>query len=418
MRSRISVAETAVPNIRMPSVHSAPGNDLVGVPSGSRVVVAGFMDARAAEATHPGLRVLGGFPSDPSGGDRARPPADGPEVVGWLEASRRQGAEYLVVPREYFPWIDGSPALRRHLDATASLVQWDTAVRVHALERFRWGVPGRSARVVALACVRNEARFIGNLLRHMHDQGVGVYLLDNGSTDGTRDIAEGFRGRGLVGMEDLPFDGAFNLPAILRRKEALQRTLEADWFLHLDADEVRLAPEPGWTLAQAFAAVEDAGYNAVNFLEYTFVPTAESPEHDHPDYLSTMRWYYPFAPRLPHRVNAWRKGREPVDLTSRFGHRATFPGLRLCPAFFPMRHYQFLGIEHVRRKYGERRHDPDALSRGGHGGFLGWRHNFRRDRVRFPSQVTLREYLGDHRLDASHPRAIHAIAEMMSREVG
>jgi hypothetical protein len=37
------------------------------------------------------------------------------------------------------------------------------------------------------------------------------------------------------------------------------------------------------------------GYNAVDFSELAFVPTRESPDHDHPDYRRTMRWYYAFS---------------------------------------------------------------------------------------------------------------------------
>ena len=37
------------------------------------------------------------------------------------------------------------------------------------------------------------------------------------------------------------------------------------------------------------------GYNAVDFLEFTFVPTREHPDHDHPRYQETMRGTTPFS---------------------------------------------------------------------------------------------------------------------------
>ena len=83
-------------------------------------------------------------------------------------------------------------------------------------------------------------------------------------------------------------------------RRSSRRELAADWFLHLDADEIPLPPHSaGETLREALAEADAAGYNAVEFAEFTFVPTRESPDHDHPDFRRTMRWYYPFAPR-PH----------------------------------------------------------------------------------------------------------------------
>ena len=206
-------------------------------------------------------------------------------------------------------------------------------------------------RVIALLATYNEQRFIANCIEHLWWNGVETYLIDNDSTDRTLEIAERYRGRGLVGTERLPRDGYSRLRERCERKEILALELDADWFVHLDADEIRLPPSPWQTLREAFEEVERQGCNAVDFQEFVFVPTRESPDHDHAGYLETMRWYYPFLPRSPHRLNAWKRQPARVDLAWSAGHQVRFPGLTMYPRPFPMRHYMYLSVAHAIRKY-------------------------------------------------------------------
>ncbi len=158
-------------------------------------------------------------------------------------------------------------------------------------------------RIVALIAAYNEERFLASCLEHLLGQGVDVHVIDNGSTDATGAIARRFAGS-RVTIEDLPRDGTFHLERLLMYKEALASEIDATWFLNVDADEIHLAPGGRGTLASALAAADVAGYTAAESLEFTFLPTAESPEHDHREYQRTMLWYYPFAPRPQHLVRA------------------------------------------------------------------------------------------------------------------
>ena len=259
--------------------------------------------------------------------------------------------------------------------------------------------------MTALLATFNEERFIRHCLEHLLSQGVSVYLLDNSSTDRTVEIARGFLGRGLIGIEELPRAGFYRWGPILRRKEELAAELEADWFLHIDADEFRLPPPGHSTLAEALAAVDRAGFNAVDFQEFTFVPTREEPDHDHELFLETMRWYYPFSPRRPNQLNAWKRQSGRVDLASSAGHEVAFPGLRPYPEAFPMRHYLFLSVEHAIEKYVERRYDPGELEAGWHRA----RAALRAEDITLLPQVELRRYESDALLDASEPRTKHPV---------
>jgi glycosyltransferase involved in cell wall biosynthesis len=264
-------------------------------------------------------------------------------------------------------------------------------------------------RAIALLTVYNEERFIAGCLEDLIQQGLEVVLLDNCSIDRTVSIAEAYLGRGLLRIEMLARSGVFSLRSVLRREEELAASLDAEWFMHVDADEIRRSPWAGVTLADAFAAVESEGFNAINFLEFTFIPTSEAPDHDHPDFQKTMLWYYPFLPVFPHRVNAWKRQPHRVDLQTFAGHHVTFPGLRLYPESFRMRHYLVLSAEHAIRKYADRQYDSDEVRAGWHG----WRGRFRRDNIVFPSQRDLRTYASDEELDAGNPRKTHYLMELL-----
>lgn len=258
---------------------------------------------------------------------------------------------------------------------------------------------------MAILATYNERRFIGNCIEHLHAQGIDVYVCDDGSTDETMKIAEQHLGRGLIGIEQLPRPegGTFDLAAQLSRKEELTREIDADWFMHMDADEIRLPPPGQATLADAFAAADRNGFNAVNFVEFTFVPTREEPDHDHPRYLDTLRSYYAFSPRFPHHLKAWSTN-DPVDLVSSKGHNVSFPGLRMYPVSFPMKHYLFLSAPHAIEKYVNGREGRRADS---------WRTHLTESTVDLLSQSELQRADRGVELDASRPRARHYLADRL-----
>jgi glycosyltransferase involved in cell wall biosynthesis len=260
-------------------------------------------------------------------------------------------------------------------------------------------------RVVALLAAHDEERFVGGCIEHLAGQGIETYVIDNGSTDRTAELATRFAGRGLAGIESFPRDGHYAWLGLLARKAELAARLDADWFVHVDADEIRLPPRSGVTLKEALADVDRQGFNAVNFLELTFVPTREQPDHDHPRYTETMRWYYPFLPSFPNRLNAWKKQEHPVDLVSSGGHVVAFPELRMYPESFPMRHYLFLSVEHAIRKYAERVYAPAELEAGLHRR----RAALRREDIALLSERQLRTYVSDDRLDLSEPWTEHPL---------
>ncbi len=260
-------------------------------------------------------------------------------------------------------------------------------------------------RLIALLATYNEERFIANCLQHLFRQGAEVYLLDNDSHDQTVAIARQYLGRGLLGIERFPREGVFRSAAIIARKEKLALELPADWCMHVDADEIHTPRRSEQTLAQVFAEVEAQGFNAVNFQEFTFSPTVEQPDHDHPNYPQTLRWYYPFLPFAPHRLNAWKRQATPVELAFSGGHRVRFPGLRMYPETLWMRHYLFLSAAHAQRKYVQLQYAPEELAKG----WYGKRAMLKPESIWLPGQKDLRCYRTDEELDPSTPRKTHLL---------
>src|SRR5215831_9333004 len=100
----------------------------------------------------------------------------------------------------------------------------------------------RSFRVIAIIAAFNEGDIISSAIGHLVSNGIHVYLIDNCSTDDTVEQARSWLGRGLLHIESFPAkenaesSGRFDWTGILQRKEQLAAELQADWFIHQDAD--------------------------------------------------------------------------------------------------------------------------------------------------------------------------------------
>jgi hypothetical protein len=227
--------------------------------------------------------------------------------------------------------------------------------------------------LVAIMAAYNEADIIGATVSHLVEQGAFLYLLDDGSTDGTVEAARAAAGDRLIGWESLagPADShprTFQWSRILDRKSELAASIDADWFIHQDADEFRESPWPHLTLAEAVSLVDRLGWNAIDFEVFTFVPEHGADDAAQ-DLAGRFKRYHPGAAYDRVQVRCWKKTPLPVDLKATGGHEARFPGRRIFPVRFLMRHYPIRSTEQGERKvFRERkpRFDPEELARGWH----------------------------------------------------
>jgi glycosyltransferase involved in cell wall biosynthesis len=218
----------------------------------------------------------------------------------------------------------------------------------------------------AFICVRNEEDILPWTLRHLVDQGIGVHIIDNWSTDRSVEIAREFP---LVGFERFPVDGdsgRFAWAQLLRRVEELAAESAAQWCILHDADEIRRSPRTGEAMIEALERIDREGYNAADHRLLYFHPVDDLYRGDpesHFAYFSEVG----VDNRLPH-IKAWKNGGR-VSLADSGGHEAVFPGRKVYPEKLILKHYPIRSREQFERKVlHERipRFDPAERARGWH----------------------------------------------------
>lgn len=212
----------------------------------------------------------------------------------------------------------------------------------------------RDLSVVAIVAAYNEADVIEPVVRDLIANGVSVYLIDDGSTDGTAGLVEPLVGHGVISVERLAAASedvdarTFAWERLLHRKAQLAADLDADWFIHHDADEFRESPWAGVSLLDGIRKVDALGYNAIDFANLDFWPTHEgfTPGIDPRD---AFPWYSDAASYDRVQVRCWRKTSK-VDLASSGGHDVQFDSRNVFPIRFISRHYPIRGQAHGERK--------------------------------------------------------------------
>ena len=105
--------------------------------------------------------------------------------------------------------------------------------------------------------VRNEADVIEDNLRFHRAQGVDFFIaLDNGSTDGTREILESYERAGILSVVSMPGPLLKVLKKGTTQIGRMAHEMGADWVIHNDADEFWW-PMTGSNLKEALAAIPD-----------------------------------------------------------------------------------------------------------------------------------------------------------------
>lgn len=221
---------------------------------------------------------------------------------------------------------------------------------------------------LAVVCVRNESMHIHRCIKDLISSGLDVHFVDNGSTDGTREIAESYIGNGVLAVDDLPWHGSFSLTDQLNFKREIISQAQHDWILHCDADEWMVNPHVGESLIEAMNEAHETGFNCINFNEAVFIPLGDE-DFEREDYADLMRTYYFFQPRYPRLNRAWRRDAQ-LENSASGGHLLSGKNLKIYPNDLILRHYIALSQEHVRRKYLARQFSEADQSKGWHGNRL------------------------------------------------
>jgi len=288
-------------------------------------------------------------------------PADSETLLirGNIAASKGQYGEAEQLYRRVLEVEPGNRNAEDNLETLSRLKQRDVrdmapgdatpaATSPKTLETFK---------VTAIISAYNEGDVIYHVIGDLIQQGASVYLLDHRSTDNTVSEASKWLGKGLLHIETYPDDAHYAEENktryiwrdILKRKAELAAQLDADWFIHADADEFRESPWPGLTLREAIYIVDRLGYNAIDFELLNFRPVDNSfvPGKDVRQFLHHYEGCEDYNAR---QVKAWKNLHMPVDLVTSGGHDINFEGRRVFPIRFIHRHYPIRSQQHGLQK--------------------------------------------------------------------
>lgn len=208
-------------------------------------------------------------------------------------------------------------------------------------------------RVVALISTFNELDVIEPVIHRLSQNGIDLYILDNWSTDGTFEALQQMQDRRIIGIERWPSSGpvdTYDWTGILKRKAAMAHEIDASWFIHHDADEIRESPWENLNLRDAIYFVDQMGYSAIDFTVLDFQPV----DNGYPAGSSLEEYfkYFKFGVQSADflQVKSWKNTRETVDLISTAGHTVEFASRKVFPYKFLLKHFPIRSQDHGMKK--------------------------------------------------------------------
>lgn len=209
--------------------------------------------------------------------------------------------------------------------------------------------PAPAPRVAAVIHTYNERDIIGEVIDHLLQQGVEPHIFDNWSSDGSWEYLQSRKDIRSGRFPEAPAD-QYQWHAQLTHTAQYAATLDVDWIMHHDADEIRSSPWQGVTIAEAIGHADALGYNAIDFtvIDFRFL-------HTEPDTVAPFQQnlrFFEFGRRAGHfeQVKGWKNTGTPVDLASTGGHDAAFTGRRVFPLKFLMKHYPLRSAQQAQQK--------------------------------------------------------------------
>ena len=258
--------------------------------------------------------------------------------------------------------------------------------------------------VTAVICVRDSGYRLAGCLAHLIANDIEYVVIDDGMDSADREmLTKAPFARWLVDYRVLPFTDVFSLQRQLELKEEIYRSLEADWVIHLDVDEIMHSNNEGESLRDAIARVDRQGFTVINFEEFVFLPVEHKSGAPVPDWQE-LRWYHFFRPSSPRLMRARKRG-IPVSGVIDGGHLLNGTGAELCPESFALRHYIVRSQQHAFEKYTKRVFAPEEVRMGWHRD----RVNMRREAFTFPecSRLQMLEHPKSRAFRRDLPRLQH-----------
>lgn len=206
-------------------------------------------------------------------------------------------------------------------------------------------------KVAAIIHGFNECDILPEVVRHLHQQNVEVHYFDNWSTDGTWENAQHLKSAGLLThverFPDKPTE-QYEWHEQLKKTEQYARTIDADWVMHHDADEIRVSPWNNLNLCESISFIDGLGFNAIDFTVIDFRPCKNIEFASH---FQDNLTHFEFGRRPGHfkQLKCW-KNTQTVDLASSGGHEVGFVEKKVFPLKFLLKHYPLRSAAQAERK--------------------------------------------------------------------
>lgn len=194
-------------------------------------------------------------------------------------------------------------------------------------------------KVVAFLVVRYEGKCIERCLQYIYAQGIETCLIYQGCNNHPLEIPQHLIDQGVFRIEQIFGSDTEELENLILHKRKLAADIQADWFIHLDMDEIPEAPRPYISLLEGIQDADHQGYNTINFDEFIFVPADEKVSFEGKNYFQEMLHYYFIEPENRSLPRAWKKTTYPIDIRRNEGNSAIFPAQKVFPTPFRLRHY-------------------------------------------------------------------------------
>lgn len=227
-------------------------------------------------------------------------------------------------------------------------------------------------KVIAIIHCYNEGDIIEQTINYVLNQGLDVYLVDNWSTDVTYEIIEEYSKKypNRIMSERFPKEGKSDYCDLyhqLERTEQIQKELDYNWYVHYDADEMRISPWENVTLKEMIYQADLLGYNTIDNTVIDFKLTDEYIDNN----IFMQDVFYDFGHRTTHfrQRKTWKKCDE-LELKSSGGHIAVVPGNNTYPLKILNRHYPLRSVYQAQNKvFRDRkpRFIKEQKARGWHG---------------------------------------------------
>lgn len=219
-------------------------------------------------------------------------------------------------------------------------------------------------KLCAVISARNEAHYLPITLAHLRDSGVDAIIIDNASDDGTPEVLAAFKNAPILDVMTVPYDGTFSLQRQMAQKQEIYDTLNHDWLIHMDADEIIQSARYKESLKDMVGRADKIGATVINLDEFVFLPRPDQQLEGRDFYQECLR-YYVHDPR-PHRLQRLWKNGLGLSSAGRAGHVIEGEAHRLFSENQILRHYIVLSNRHAAEKYVGRPFDPSEVQKGMH----------------------------------------------------